>query len=135
MCDFHNFGLIFAGQCTICLKGYNQCCLKKFWTEWPQRDQRSEKKFQTTLILVFKVIVQPSKKHFLTFSSETKIMKITHSASYTYCKNYWSVLWESARSILFPAEWSRPPVIYYTKKRPNPDNKWKDKLKSIKSCI
>ena len=21
MCDFHNFGLIFAGQCTVCLKG------------------------------------------------------------------------------------------------------------------
>ena len=20
-CDFHNFGLIFAGQCTVCLKG------------------------------------------------------------------------------------------------------------------
>ena len=43
-------------------------------------DQRSEKKFQTTLILFFEVIVQPPKTHFLTFSSETKIMKITHSA-------------------------------------------------------
>ena len=21
MCDFHNFGLIFVGQCTVCLKG------------------------------------------------------------------------------------------------------------------
>ena len=21
MCDFHNFGLIFTGQCTVCLKG------------------------------------------------------------------------------------------------------------------
>ena len=43
--------------------------------------QRSEKFFQKTLILVFKVvIVQPPKTHFLTFSSETKIMKITHSA-------------------------------------------------------
>ena len=21
ICDFHNFGLIFAGQCTVCLKG------------------------------------------------------------------------------------------------------------------
>ena len=37
-------------------------------------------KFQKPLILVFEVIVQPSKAHFLTFSSETKIMKITHSA-------------------------------------------------------
>ena len=60
MCDFHNFGLIFTGQCTpgpVC-----------------------SKKFQTTLILAFEVIVQPPKTHFLTFSSETKIMKITHSA-------------------------------------------------------
>ena len=40
----------------------------------------SEKKFQTTLILVFEVIVQPHKTHFLTFLCETKIMKITHSA-------------------------------------------------------
>ena len=21
MCDFHNFGPVFAGQCTVCLKG------------------------------------------------------------------------------------------------------------------
>ena len=42
--------------------------------------QRSEKKFQKTLILVFEVMVQSPKTHFLTFSSETKIMKITHSA-------------------------------------------------------
>ena len=50
----------------------------------------SSEKFQKTLILVFDVIVQPHKTHFLTFSkvqkhdmekkSETKIMKITHSA-------------------------------------------------------
>ena len=59
MCDFHNFGLIFIGQC-----------------------QRSEKKFQTTLILAFDVIVQPSKIHFWTFSSETKIMKTIHCASH-----------------------------------------------------
>ena len=48
--------------------------------EQPRRGQWSEKKFQTTLILVFEVIMQPPKAHFLTFSSETKIMKITHSA-------------------------------------------------------
>ena len=45
------------------------------------RGLRSEKKFQTMLILVFEVIVQPRKSHFLTLLSETKIMKITHSAS------------------------------------------------------
>ena len=37
--------------------------------------QRSEK----NLILVFKVMVQPPKTHFMTEKSETKIMKITHS--------------------------------------------------------
>ena len=36
--------------------------------------------FQKTLLLAFEVIVQPPIAHFLTFSSETKIMKITHSA-------------------------------------------------------
>ena len=38
-----------------------------------------KKNFKKTLILVFEVIVQPPKTHFLTFSSETKIIKITHS--------------------------------------------------------
>ena len=46
----------------------------------PKELAESEKKFHTTLILVFEVIVQPPKTHVLTFSSETKIMKITHSA-------------------------------------------------------
>ena len=50
-----------------------------FLNEGCPKGTRSEKKFQTTLILVFEVIVQPHKTHFLTFSSETKIMKITHS--------------------------------------------------------
>ena len=66
MWDFHNFGLILHDQ-------------RFFRTEQPLRGQRSEKSFQKTLILVFEVIMQPPKRHFLTFSSETKIMKITHS--------------------------------------------------------
>ena len=40
-----------------------------------------KKRFQRTFILVFEVIEQPAKTHFLTFSCETKIMKITHSAA------------------------------------------------------
>ena len=60
VCDFHNVGLIFAGQCTVCLKGLNHCF--------------------KTLILIFEAIVQPPKTFFLTFSCETKIMKITHIA-------------------------------------------------------
>ena len=47
-------------------------------------------------------------------------------------KNYWSILWESARSILFPAEWSRP---VRPKKDQTRKYKWKDKQKSIKFCL
>ena len=68
MCDFHNFSLISAGQCTVSLKG-NQSMFFEIFSN-----------ISKTLILVFEVIVQPPKAHFLTFSSETKIMKITHSA-------------------------------------------------------
>ena len=42
--------------------------------EQPQRVQRSEKKFQTTLILAFEV------NSALSHENETKIVKITHSA-------------------------------------------------------
>ena len=63
-----------------------------FWKnfEWSGSIGASaEKKFQITLILVFEVIAQPPKAHFLTFSSEIKIMKITHSAKampiWTFC--------------------------------------------------
>ena len=55
-----------------------------FRTERSQRGRQSEKKFQTMLILVFEVIVQPPKTHFLTFSCETKIMEITHSAKHAH---------------------------------------------------
>ena len=44
-----------------------------------QKEPAEWEKFQTMLILVFEVIVQPPKTHFLTFSSDTKMMKITHS--------------------------------------------------------
>ena len=64
-----------------------------FWNffEWSGLEGASgvKKNFQKLLILVFEVIVQPSKTHLLTFSkvqknimgkkSETKIMKITDS--------------------------------------------------------
>ena len=77
MCDFHNFGLIFTGQCTYCLPQR----LKSTLTPLAPSGLLHLKKFQTMLILVFEVIVQPPKTHFLTFSNETKIMKITHSGS------------------------------------------------------
>ena len=49
MCDFHNFGIVFGAA--------------------------PFEKISNNV----EVIVQPPKTHFLTFSSETKIMKITHS--------------------------------------------------------
>ena len=52
MCDFHNFGLIFTGQCTVCL---------------PQRQKK--------LILAFEVNVQPPKIHFWHFQVRPKSWK------------------------------------------------------------
>ena len=99
MCDFHNFGLIFAGQCTVCLKGKNQRFLNFFFrTERPWRGQQSEKIFQKALILFFVVIVQPPKTHFLTFSCETKIMKITYSGN-VHEKNWFVVFFHEWKKI------------------------------------
>ena len=53
---------------------------KQFFNPMVSLGPLRSKKFQKTLILAFEVIVQPLKAHFLTFSGETKIMKITHSA-------------------------------------------------------
>ena len=50
MCDFHNFGLIFVGQCTVCPKAK----INFFWNffEWssPEGASGVKKKFQKTLI-------------------------------------------------------------------------------------
>ena len=62
MCDFHNFGLIFMGQyslpqrlkSTLFENFSNGGCLKG-----ARKVPGVYKKFQTTLILVFEVIVQP----------------------------------------------------------------------------
>ena len=77
MCDFHNFGFIFAGQCTVCLRDKNQRLLKSFWIERFRRSQPSQKKFQKTLILAFEA------NSALSCENETKIVKITHSAYVT----------------------------------------------------
>ena len=46
----------------------------------PKEPEESENISKNVDFIVFEVIVQPQppKTHFLTFSSETKIMKITH---------------------------------------------------------
>ena len=58
---------------------------KNFEWSGPEGASRVKKKFQKTLILAFEVILQPRKRHFLTFSKvkkpimekkcEAKIMK------------------------------------------------------------
>ena len=53
--------------------------MKFFRTSGPEGTSGVKNFFQKILILVFEVIVQPTKTQFLTFPSETKIMKIKHS--------------------------------------------------------
>ena len=53
MCDFHNSGLIFTGQMHCLPQMLKSTFFEIFRTEHLRRGQRSEKKFQTTLILVF----------------------------------------------------------------------------------
>ena len=72
-----------------------------------------KKKFQKMLILVFEVIVQPPKTHFLTFSkmqkthygekSETKIMKITQSDAYIclILQDFFVKNWGKKENILY----------------------------------
>ena len=69
MCDFHHFGLIFMGQMHCLPQRLKSTLFEKISNV---QGHRSEE--------IFLKIVQPPKIHFLTFSSETKIMKITHSA-------------------------------------------------------
>ena len=68
-------------------------------SEYPSGTLRS-KKFQTTLILAFEANSATTWEYFLTFSSETKIMKITHSAILTYLANIvlWIVKWKEESS-------------------------------------
>ena len=70
MCDFHNFGLIFANFCET-----NALFASKvFEQRVPEGYPECRKKFQTTLILAFEANSALSRKN------ETKIVKITHSA-------------------------------------------------------
>ena len=61
MCDFQNFGLVFVGQCTVCLKSM---LFEIFSHSAGSLGRSIRKKFQTAL----------------SHKNETKIVKITHSA-------------------------------------------------------
>ena len=82
MFDFHNFWSHFHGTMHSLPQKLKPTLFEILSIGGcPKSTRRSEKKFQITLILVFEVIVQPPKVHFFTISSETKFMKITHSAA------------------------------------------------------
>ena len=92
-----------------------------FWNFFEQSGPEGasgvKKKFQKTFILVFEVIVQPPKTHFLTFSkvqkhimenkSETKIMKITHSVLPVYSSLFSDVIWSGSYSDVSNLRWRR----------------------------
>ena len=86
--SFSRDNALFASKAKINI--FWKAKINVFWNFFersgPEGASGVKKKFQKMLILVFEVIVQPPKTHFLTFSkvqkqkkSETKIMKITHS--------------------------------------------------------
>ena len=59
MGEFHNFGLIFAGQMRCLPQRLKSMLFEIFSNGGCPKGTRSVEKFQTTLILVFEVIVQP----------------------------------------------------------------------------
>ena len=92
MCYFHNFGLILR-------------CLKFFRTEGAPKGTRSVEKISNNVDFSLWGNRATTLEYFLTFSSETKIMKIIHSVLLTktfhYCYNFgW------ARAQCPPTTWS-----------------------------
>ena len=59
MYDFHNFGHIFAGQMHYLPQRLKSTLFEIFSKGGCPKGTRSVEKFQTTLILVFEVIVRP----------------------------------------------------------------------------
>ena len=83
--------------------------MKKFRMEWHLWDQCSGVRKNSKIVVFEVVIVQPPKAHFLTFSSETKIMKTTHSA----CQR---VQW-CTRNLLYFKNFSHAPIFLKKKNR------------------
>ena len=54
-----------VGQCTVCLKGLNQCFLKKIPVEGAQRGPGVKKIFQKTLISVLGANSATTQTHFV----------------------------------------------------------------------
>ena len=82
MCDFHNFGLIFAGQMHCLPQRLKSTLFEIFSNGGCPKGTRSVEKISNNVDFSLWGNRATTWEYFLTFSSETKIMKITHSASW-----------------------------------------------------
>ena len=89
MCDFHNFGLIFAGQMHCLPQRLKSMLFEIFSNGGCPKGTRSVEKISNNVDFSLWGNRATTWEYFLTFSSETKIMKITHSAGVyeNYCWN------------------------------------------------
>ena len=76
MCDFHNFGLIFAGQMHCLPQRLKSMLFEIFSNGECLKGTRSVEKISNNVDFSLRATTW---EYFLTFSSETKIMKIRHS--------------------------------------------------------
>ena len=81
MCDFHNFGLIFAGQMHCLPQRLKSTLFEIFSNGGCPKGTRSVEKISNNVDFSLWGNRATTWEYFLTFSSETKIMKIRHSVS------------------------------------------------------
>ena len=80
MCDFHNFGLIFVGQMHCLPQRLKSTLFEIFSNGGCPKGTRSVEKISNNVDFSLWGNRATTWEYFLTFSSETKIMKIRHSA-------------------------------------------------------
>ena len=80
MCDFHNFGLIFVGQMHCLPQRLKSTLFEIFSNGGCPKGTRSVEKISNNIDFSLWGNRATTWEYFLTFSSETKIMKIRHSA-------------------------------------------------------
>ena len=84
MCDFHNFGLIFAGQMHCLPQRLKSTLFEIFSNGGCPKGTRSVEKISNNVDFSLWGNRATTWEYFLTFSSETKIMKIRHSVKSQY---------------------------------------------------
>ena len=80
MCDFYNFGLIFAGQMHCLPQRLKSTLFEIFLNGGCPKGTRSVEKISNNVDFSLWGNCATTWEYFLTFSSENKIMKIRHSA-------------------------------------------------------